>query len=61
MDENRKVKDSGHIAAVNEKYLSDQETVVKQHAPDNTMPSSPYMSVTSNPRVSGHFAKNGVR
>jgi len=54
-----KGRKSGHMTALNETLLPDQDAIMKQHARDSVTPPSPYISVTSDPRVAEYFATNG--
>lgn len=47
------------MAAVNQTQLPDQDAVMKQHSRDSVTPPSPYISVTSDPRVAEYFSTNG--
>ena len=47
------------MAAINQTHLPDQDAVMKQHAHDSVAPPSPYISVTSDPRVAEYFATDG--
>jgi hypothetical protein len=52
-------RSGGYMAAVNQTHLPDQDMLMKQHARDSVTPPSPYISVTSDPRVAEYFATNG--
>jgi hypothetical protein len=52
-------RESGYTAALNKTHLPGQDIVMKQHARDSMSPQSPYISVTSDPRVAEYFATNG--
>jgi len=48
-------RNGGYMAAVNETNLPDQDAAMKQHARDSVTPPSPYISVTSDPRVAEYL------
>ena len=52
-------REGGHMTALNQTLLPDQDSVMKKHARDSVTPPSPYISVTSDPRVAEYFATNG--
>jgi RHS repeat-associated protein len=52
-------RSSGYLSAVQQTERLNQDGVMKQHAFDSVTPASPYISVTTDPKVAEFFATNG--